>query len=180
MKIQCSCGSRYTLDVTPEMANQPVHFVCSSCGLDASEYVTNLVRQELGASPAPAGIPVAAPAPIRVAAPVRVALPAAPSASPAAPRLHISKPAHQSETALPAEAVPTSSADAPVLCSKHPGQMATERCYMCQKPICPQCMELFGYVCSPLCKAKANSHGIDIPVYEGQSSVVEARAWRKT
>ena len=180
MKIQCSCGSKYTFEVTPEMANQPIHFVCSSCGLDASEYVTNLVRQELGASPAAAGTPVAAPAPIRVAAPVRVALPAAPSASPVAPRLHISKPAYLSETALPAAAVPTASADAPVLCSKHPGQVATERCYMCQKPICPQCMELFGYVCSPLCKAKANSHGIDIPVHEGQSSVVEARAWRKT
>ena len=41
-------------------------------------------------------------------------------------------------------------------------------------------MELFGYVCSPLCKGKAQSHGIDIPVYAGQKSVVEARAWRKT
>ena len=41
-------------------------------------------------------------------------------------------------------------------------------------------MEVFGYVCSPLCRGKANSHGIQIPVYEGQRSVVEARLWRKT
>jgi hypothetical protein len=40
-------------------------------------------------------------------------------------------------------------------------------------------MELFGYVCSPLCKAKAGSHGITLPVYEGQRSIVEARRWQK-
>src|SRR5207244_11307494 len=34
--------------------------------------------------------------------------------------------------------------------------------------------------CSPLCKAKAESHGIDLPVYQGQKSFVEARVWRKT
>ena len=41
-------------------------------------------------------------------------------------------------------------------------------------------MELFGYVCSPLCKGKAESQGINIPVYAGQKSVLEARAWRRT
>jgi hypothetical protein len=40
-------------------------------------------------------------------------------------------------------------------------------------------MELFGYVCSPLCKAKAESHGIKVPVYSGQKSIREARTWRK-
>ncbi len=40
-------------------------------------------------------------------------------------------------------------------------------------------MQLFGYVCSPLCKAKADSHGITIPVFEGQQSVKEARVWRR-
>src|SRR5437879_2788422 len=180
MKIQCSCGVKYTFDVTPEMANQPIHFVCSSCGLDASEYVTNLVRQELGAGPAPAAPVAAAPGPIRVATRVPGGSPTAPAPPSSAPRLHISRPAHPSETAAATPAVPSATADAPVLCSKHPGQVATERCYMCQKPICPLCMELFGYVCSPLCKAKANSHGIDIPIYEGQKSVVEARVWRKT
>ncbi len=41
-------------------------------------------------------------------------------------------------------------------------------------------MELFGYVCSPLCKAKADSHGIDVPIFEGQKSVVDAKIWRRT
>jgi outer membrane protein assembly factor BamB len=40
-------------------------------------------------------------------------------------------------------------------------------------------MELFGYVCSPLCKAKADSHGIKLPVYALQRDVVESRQWRK-
>jgi len=40
-------------------------------------------------------------------------------------------------------------------------------------------MELFGYVCSPLCKARADSHGISVPVFAGQKSVAEARLWRK-
>ena len=123
MKIQCSCGAKYALDVTPEMAETPVRFVCPACGLDASDFVNNLVRQELG---------------------------------------------------LPADA------GAPQFCSKHPGQFAIERCRICSKPICPKCMELFGYVCSPLCKGKAESHGIEIPVYAGQKSVREARTWRRT
>src|SRR5437667_132118 len=57
-------------------------------------------------------------------------------------------------------------------CPKHPSELAAEKCYVCSKPICPKCMELFGYVCSPLCRAKAASHGIAVPIYEGQSSVV--------
>jgi hypothetical protein len=40
-------------------------------------------------------------------------------------------------------------------------------------------MELFGYVCSPICKAKAASHGIEVPVFAGQKSVVAAKYWRK-
>ena len=50
MKLQCSCGAKYTFEVTPDMAQQPVHFVCSACGLDASEYVTQLVRQQFAAA----------------------------------------------------------------------------------------------------------------------------------
>src|SRR5436305_14992080 len=49
MKIQCSCGAKYVFEVAPEMLEKPVRFVCTSCGLDASEYVNSLVRQELGA-----------------------------------------------------------------------------------------------------------------------------------
>jgi hypothetical protein len=39
-------------------------------------------------------------------------------------------------------------------------------------------MELFGYVCSPLCRAKAGSHGITVPVYARQKSIIEAKRSR--
>ena len=39
MKIQCACGTKYAFDITPDMAQNPVRFVCPACGLDSSEYV---------------------------------------------------------------------------------------------------------------------------------------------
>ena len=67
MKIQCSCGAKFSFDVTPQMMQGPVHFVCSSCGLDASEYVTNLVREQFATSPPPT--PEPPPAPVAHAGP---------------------------------------------------------------------------------------------------------------
>jgi hypothetical protein len=64
-------------------------------------------------------------------------------------------------------------------CAKHPAEFATESCRVCSKPLCPRCMELFGYVCSPLCKARAASHGIEVPIYKAQRALVEQRRWRK-
>src|SRR5512142_111701 len=82
MKIQCSCGAKYEFDVTPDMAQRPVQFVCPSCGLDSSQFVTDLVRQQLGiAKPATPSATVSMPAPMaRPAVPVAQALP-----SPSAP-----------------------------------------------------------------------------------------------
>ena len=40
-------------------------------------------------------------------------------------------------------------------------------------------MELFGWVCSPLCKHKAESQGIALPEFEGQKHVAERKEWRK-
>ena len=63
MKIQCACGAKYAFDVTPEMAENPVRFVCQTCGLDSSDFVNGLIRQELGL-----GTPAAMPPPARRAA----------------------------------------------------------------------------------------------------------------
>ena len=68
MKIQCSCGAKYAFDVTPEMAQTPVRFVCPACGLDASDFVNSLVRQELGLPE-----PAATPGPAPVATPIQPA-----------------------------------------------------------------------------------------------------------
>ena len=41
-------------------------------------------------------------------------------------------------------------------------------------------MEIFGFVCSALCKGKAEAQGVELPIYEHQKSVAEAKRWRKT
>jgi len=165
MKIQCACGAKYAFDVTPEMAERPVRFVCSNCGLDSSDFVNGLIRQELGlaAGTTSTSLPSAAPPP---PAPVPGTVPRLQVARAAAPA------GQTGETAAGSQA--------PQFCLKHGGELCTDRCVICQKPICPKCMELFGYVCSPLCKAKAEAKKINVPVYAGQKSVVEAQFWRKT
>lgn len=45
--------------------------------------------------------------------------------------------------------------------------------------MCQVCMGLFGYVCSAFCQARAEKLNIDVPVYAGQNSRVEAKYWRK-
>ena len=164
MKIQCACGAKYAFDVTPEMAQTPVKFVCPTCGADASDAVNRLVRQELGlpeleAAPAPASVATAA------------------RAIPRAPPIAGARVAARARGEEEGEAV---EADAPRRCPKHPDQFVTGECHICSKPICPKCMELFGYVCSPLCRGKAEAQGIQVPVYGGQRSVREARTWRWT
>ncbi len=53
MKVQCNCGAKYAIDVTPEMARDPVRLVCPTCNLDLSGPVNDLIRQELGLAPRP-------------------------------------------------------------------------------------------------------------------------------
>ena len=162
MKIQCACGAKYAFDVTPEMAETPVRFVCQSCGLDSSEYVNGLIRQEL--SLGPPGVP-----------PPPAAAPPAEPVSTGMPRLRV---AGAAAPAGPA-AETAGGSIASQFCLRHGGELCTERCVVCQKPICPKCMENFGFVCSPLCKARAEAKRISVPVYDGQKWVVEAQYWQK-
>lgn len=64
-------------------------------------------------------------------------------------------------------------------CLKHPNHEITHKCNVCGKPMCPDCMALFGYVCSPRCRNNAEARGVDVPVYELQKNVMEATKWRK-
>ncbi len=178
MKIQCACGAKYAFDIQPEMLNKPVQFVCPSCGLDSSAYVNSLVRQELGAALAeppiaPPAVAIAPP-PGQPPTPVATIEPADPPAATAPPaprvRLHTSSP---TTTETPAAAADTG------VCSRHHGQPAVEFCHVCHKPICAKCMEIFGYVCSPLCKQKAELSGIKVPEFIGQRDIVQRRFWRK-
>jgi hypothetical protein len=152
MKIQCACGAKYSFDATPEMLQNPVRLVCQSCGADLSASVNELIRQEFGGQ-----------------------LPATPPPATESPRLRISHA--RSETSMPTEAAAASPPEEH--CAKHPREPAVEHCAVCGKPMCGPCMKLFGHVCSPLCRAKAEAQNIDVPVFAGQSSVADARYWRK-
>lgn len=159
MKIQCPCGTKYSFDVTPDMAQTPIRFVCQNCGLDSSDFVNELIRRELAAGTA--AVPPPPPPPV----------PAGTEAHTATSRVRIQ----------PRSAADPASGDTNALsfCARHPGQVATHRCLVCHKPICPKCMELFGYVCSPYCASKAEAEGIEIPEYEGKRSVRDTQHWRK-
>jgi hypothetical protein len=162
MKIQCACGAKYSFDATPEMLQNPVKFVCPNCGLDSSAFVNELVRREF-AGQAPAAPEAATPPP--------------PPAD-EAPRLRIS---HAAAPAPAAPAEPPSPVPTPEggeFCAKHRREPAVHHCLVCKKPMCSLCMKLFGYVCSPLCRAQAEARRMDIPMHASQGSLAEARFWR--
>ena len=161
MKIQCSCGAKYSFDVTPDGAANPVRFVCPACGVDSSAQVNELIRRELGVEPPSVALPPPAP----------------PEPAPVTSRLKISH--HETPAPEPVAATPGETAPVAV-CVKHGNEPATEQCAVCHKPICPKCMELFGYFCSPFCKSKAAAESLKVPAYAGLGSAVEARFWRKT
>src|SRR5277367_5169887 len=166
MKIQCPCGAKYVIDVTPGM--QPVQFVCQNCGQDYSAFVNDLIRRELGEQ-----TPTAIIAPSHSAPTAAVPPPSPSESAPAAGsrlRVSVSRP----ETEQPSPETPTA-----MTCPRHRDELATERCFVCKKPICPKCMEVFGYFCSPFCKGKAEAQKLDVPVYAGQTFVKESQYWRK-
>ncbi len=159
MKIQCSCGTKYAFEITPDMVANPVRLVCQNCGADNSAAVNQIIQQQFGT-------------PATETATTAPAAPAVPSST--ATRLRVNV-----HTAPAAAAPDVAAPAAPELCRKHPGQFTTEHCRVCQKPICPQCMAIFGYVCSAFCKNEAEQRGLEIPVYQNQFGAVAARSTRK-
>ncbi|HEV2435344.1 MAG TPA: PQQ-binding-like beta-propeller repeat protein [Verrucomicrobiae bacterium] len=152
MKIQCACGAKYAFDATPEMLQNPVKFVCPSCGLDSSDFVNELIRRELAGQTS------------------------APPPAAETPRLKIART--EPQPPAPVEAMPELSA-ATEHCTKHPRELAVHHCVICRKPMCRQCMSLFGHVCSPFCRARAEAQNVEVPVFAGQKTVAGARYWRK-
>src|SRR5580658_6540445 len=155
MKLQCSCGAKFSVDVTPDMGRNPVRFVCPQCGLDSSDFVNGLIQQELAdrgiaaSAPSPAAAaPPPPPAPVAPRLSISHGAPApAPAAAPAEPPRPVGSGLRISHEAKPAEQ-PQETAPVSKFCPRHRGVPVTEKCFVCQKPICPQCMDLFGYFCS--------------------------------
>lgn len=171
------------------MVRSPIRLVCGACGLDLSSAVNSLIRQQYATQPPAAaaaeGSPSVSPsaaspviaAPQSSAEPSRVAAPKPiPVALPprATPGLRVSAAAGQAAATAPAP-------EALQPCLKHPGQWTgAHHCRVCQKPMCPKCMEISGYVCSPFCRARAEAEGIEVPTFAGQRDVAQSRQWRKT
>jgi len=153
MKIQCACGAKYEFDATPEMLQNPVKFVCPDCGLDSSDFVNELIRREFAE---------------------QTPEPATPATE--APRLKIARA--DPPPSAPEETAPNPPAVAEH-CPKHPRELAVHHCVVCGKPMCRQCMNLFGHVCSPFCRAKAEAQNVEVPIFAGQKTVIEAKYWRK-
>src|SRR5215475_14050119 len=114
MKIQCSCGAKFEFEITSEMAKSPVKFVCSSCGRESSDFVDSLVRQQLGQGVSPTG------SPFDISGVARLTAAATP------------KPALRVQGYSAPQAVPIPEPlEQEARCSKHPGQLAIEKCYVC-------------------------------------------------
>ena len=89
------------------------------------------------------------------------------------------KAASRIRVATSAKAPAAAAATGPKVCVKH-SEPAFEACRVCGKPLCPKCMDLFGYVCSVFCREKAERTGIEVPFYESQKSVVQEKVQAKT
>lgn len=63
------------------------------------------------------------------------------------------------------------------MCNKHKLTPAAAECFYCQKAICTECLQAFGYFCSVYCQHQAEARGMQAPVYEFQRSVQRKRAW---
>jgi outer membrane protein assembly factor BamB len=185
IKILCPCGVKFGFDVEPRDGAMPANIACPACGADATALGNEAIRQASAPAPSPAAAPKLklsghAPAAAETVPPP----PPAPSAegqppadAPVSPAnagggLRLSRSsAHQPPA--PAPAAPTESAapkaEGSMHCAKH-NETAEETCRMCGKPICPKCMETFGYVCSAYCKRRADDEGVLLPVFANQRS----------
>ncbi len=162
VKVQCECGTRFAFDVEPVNGRMPVRVKCPDCGADRTDFANEVIRQQLSTTAGPTVVPVPVPIPVAVPVPVPVA---------ARPPMRVAVP-------------PAKVADAPVavatvaFCFRHLKNPAVETCRVCGKPICGECMEQYGYTCSVYCRKRAEETGVELPVYEKQRAVIEARITR--
>jgi hypothetical protein len=163
IKINCPCGTRFSFDVEPVQGRMPHRVACPNCNSDGTDAANQLIANST-ATQASASESPSAPA-----------TPAVPATS--KPRLRVSGGSPNS--GAPSHAAAPTAAPIGEMCHRHHDQPATEHCYVCKKPICPECMGTFGYVCSVNCRYQAEQQGIVVPQYKLQKRSVEARQFRK-
>jgi outer membrane protein assembly factor BamB len=168
LKLNCQCGQRYSFDVEPVNGQMPFTVACPICGADGTANANALLAQISRTQSAPSA---SAPA----------AVPAEAAAPAGKPRLRVSGAAHAPAAAAPVAAAAGAPAAAPAgeRCNRHLDKTAAAHCTVCKKPICPECMSMFGYLCSVNCRYQAEQQGIKVPKYKFQKRSVEAREFRK-
>lgn len=160
VKILCDCGTKFAFDIEPVHGQMPAPVFCPACATDRTAQANQVIAEHTATQPAPqpAATVVAAapstavrmPTPSEARAPMRVAGGhAAPTPAPAA-----AEPAHAEE--MPVE-----------MCAKHATYPAAANCVMCNKPICLDCLEQFGYLCSVWCKEQSAKQKVKVPKYSG-------------
>src|SRR5689334_8770567 len=125
LKVQCNCGAKFSFDVEPVSGQMPCAIACPQCGSDATAAANQIIAQNLSAT----------------------AVPAAPPTS----GLRVAAVASSPKAAAPVSVAPAA-APAGQLCTRHPRTRVESNCYVCGKPICRDCMQVFGYLCSATCR----------------------------
>src|SRR5262245_60180580 len=88
IKIQCGCGTKYALEITPADARSGVRLVCQACGVDNSAAVNHIVQQQfadagvLETTPSGEALPVARLATPAMTEQLSVAVATVPASSP--------------------------------------------------------------------------------------------------
>lgn len=152
IKILCACGTKFSFAVEPLDGKMPERIFCPQCGVDVTDAGNAMIQSSTADA-------VAAESPV--------------APKPRA-RLHVATPA-----------APESANENPALagvemCHRHGRNVATARCAVCQKPICPECMQSFGYLCSINCRYRAEQEGIRVPKYKLQKGETEKTELHKT
>ena len=179
IKLNCQCGTRFSFDVEPVNGRMPIRVACPSCGADgtdaANELIAKVAPAEAAAAPKTQFAILLEPAASTTATAPSSLVPEPPKA--AKPKLRVSGGTY----AAPPAAAAAATAPAPVgeMCNRHFDKPASAHCTVCKKPICPECMSVFGYLCSVNCRYQAEQQGIRVPVYKFQKRSVEARQFRK-
>src|SRR5215831_8745554 len=128
MKFQCSCGAKYEVDIMPGMGR--LTFVCQNCKQDYSDYINDLIRNQLAGTGVPSR-PAITTAPVSAAPqisipPAAVAATPPPPADAGVPRLKISRGHEEAAPQQPQE-------EASKYCSRHRTELTVEHCQVCHK-----------------------------------------------
>ena len=179
IKILCDCGTKFAFDIEPIGGKMPSPVNCPSCSRDATEAANEIIAQQLGMT-APAAPPApSAPRPnVPTAGPMKVAPPAPGTSTMRVAGSQPAAPAVEAPIAPPMAEAPLAP-PAFEMCAKHPDSPGAANCVVCQKPICLDCMALFGYLCSAYCKGLAARKNIHVPKYAGMKTELVQAETRK-